>query len=365
MSQSAPGNPQRSSIAALSGLFGTKLRRILGYAVAAAAAVVMLAWGIIGMIGQPPLDTHPTRFDGKIGQVTSNPPEPVMVPPAASPAAAPPAPREAAPAVIGPPAAVVAPAAIAPSNLVRLPKMRSEQVYEVTPPPPPADPKATAEKHEASQTGPGTRVAFKPTEIPGGRAGKAMRLDYVMLPQSIECALDTAMDSTFAGFVRCHTTHDVESPSHVTLMPAGTLISGAYKNEVRTGQTRIYAFAANAFTPEGIPVPLDSSLGDGYGRTGVGGEVDNHYVERFGAALALTGFQSAIGIAEAALSKGGNSYFSFNSGGGVQDLATEILHQQGNIPPTITVPPGTIVSVIVDHPVSFEDAIKVTTRERQ
>lgn len=366
MSSGAPGNPQRSSIASLGWLFGTKLRRLLGYGVIGGVAVGVGTWGILGMLNQQPLDRHATRFnDGKIQQVTANPPEPAATPPASAPAA--PASAQAAPPpVVASPPAVVAPPAAVPANIVRIPKGIGEQAFDIALPVPASVPAGGAENKAAG--GPtdrtaATTVAFKGSEIAAGRAGRALRLDYVMLPQSIECALDTAMDSTFAGFIRCHTTHDVESRSHIVLMPAGTIISGSYKNDVRTGQARIFSFAATAYTPEGVPVPLDSQMGDGFGRVGVAGDVNNHYGERFGAAIALTSVQTAAGVLQSAMSKGGNSYFSFNSGGGVQDLASEILRQQGNIPPTITVPPGTIVSVIVDHAISFEDAIRVRTRE--
>lgn len=61
------------------------------------------------------------------------------------------------------------------------------------------------------------------------------------------------------------------------------------------------------------------------------------------------------------MSKGGNSYFQLNAGGGGSDVATEILRQQENVAPTVSVPRGTIVSIVVDHPIDFSDAIKVST----
>jgi type IV secretion system protein VirB10 len=188
-----------------------------------------------------------------------------------------------------------------------------------------------------------------------------MRLTYLMMPQMIPCALDTAMDSTIAGAIMCHTTQDVLSPDHVLLMPAGTQVVGTYKNDVRHGQSRLFAFAGTAITKEGIPVPLDSQVADGLGRAGIQGDVDNHFFERFGAGLLLSGSQSALQLAQAMVSKGGNSYFQLNAGGGGSDVATEILRQQENVAPTVSVPRGTIVSIVVDHPIDFSDAIKVST----
>jgi type IV secretion system protein VirB10 len=186
------------------------------------------------------------------------------------------------------------------------------------------------------------------------------------MPQLIPCALDTAMDSTLAGAITCHTTQDVLSPDHVLLMPAGTQITGQYKNSVQTGQHRLFAFAGSAITKEGIPVPLDSSVADGLGRTGIDGEVDNHYPERFGAALLLTAGDAALQLGQAELSKSGSTNLNFNSGGGggtgISGIASQILQSQIAIPPTIYVAPGKIVSIVVSRPIDFSDAIKVSAR---
>jgi len=66
--------------------------------------------------------------------------------------------------------------------------------------------------------------------------------------------------------------------------------------------------------------------------------------------------------AETEVSKAGQTSLNLNSGGGVEQIAGQILQSQINIPPTIYVPPGAIVSLLIDHPIDFSDAIKATTR---
>lgn len=250
-------------------------------------------------------------------------------------------------------------------DYVRFPSGGGEGVFEV-PPPDRAktgggDSEAEA-RHEASERmAAQTQVAFKPSTIPGGKAGPALRLTYLMMPQHIPCTLETAMDSTLAGAIMCHTTADVLSPEHVLLLPAGTRVVGAYKNDVRNGQHRLFAFTGNAFTKEGIPVPLDSGIADGLGRAGIDGDVDNHYMERFGAALLLTAVDAGVSIAQAEVSKQGQTSLNIGGGGGtgIGGVANQILQSQINIPPTITVPPGTVVTIVVDHPIDFSDAIKI------
>jgi type IV secretion system protein VirB10 len=207
-----------------------------------------------------------------------------------------------------------------------------------------------------------TRVAFKGVELPGGKAGRALDLTYMLTPRHIPCALDTAIDSTIAGPISCHIAQDQRSPMGVLLMRTGTQVTGSYKNDIKTGQARLFSMAATAITPEGIPVPLDTPMSDGFGRAGTAGDVDHHYFERFGTGILLSIGEGALGIAQAALSKGNNTYLSLNSGGGVGDIAAEILHSQINIPPTITVAPGTIVMITTLYPIDFSDALRIGIR---
>jgi type IV secretion system protein VirB10 len=335
------------------------------------SAVALVAAGINAAINdkstsEKPIDTGATS----IAQVTPPPPIPPIVeprpaePPAAKIVYVP------GPAIQSPPQTSLV---VPPNNFVQFPAgLGGEGYFEV--------PAAMARKEEPpSGEGYGnasvqaqatlkTEVAFKPSTVVGGKAGPAIRLTYVMMPQLIPCALDTAMDSTLAGAISCHTTKDVLSPDHVLLMPTGTVVMGTYKNDLKVGQNRLYAFSGNAITKEGIPVPLDSSLADSLGRAGIGppnADVDHHYMERFGAALLLSAADAGVSLGQAEVSIGSTTNLNFGSTGGssgMSGLAQQILQSQINIPPTISVPPGAIVSIVVDHPVDFSDAIKVAAR---
>jgi type IV secretion system protein VirB10 len=330
----------------------------------ALGAVGLTVLGVNAAINDPGIQhNHGESGPTMIQQTTPPPMMPVSMPvQTMTPPAPPPLPPP-LPAALQPPPTVVAPKV----DYVVMPASGAGETYfkVAAPTPKKEDPTPGAPGQQAAQAAAATtQVAFKPSTLAGSKAGPAIRLTYVMMPQAIPCALDGAMDSTIAGSIFCHTTQDVLSPDHIMLMPAGTQITGSYKSDVKTGQSRMFSFAGNAITQEGIPVPLDSQMADSMGRTGIPGEVDNHYLQRFGASIALTAAQMASSILQASVSKGGNSYLSFSSGGGggVGDLSTEILRRQADIPPTIYVAPGTVVSVVVDHPIDFSDAIKVGTR---
>jgi type IV secretion system protein VirB10 len=370
MSGASPDERQVSPVGGPRRFLKSKKARNALIAAVGVGAIGFMVAGINAAVNDKSTTEKPIETGASmIAQVTPPPP---MPPPAVEPK--PPEPITKVVYVPGPPAAQSPPLLIPPPvNFVQFPAgPGGEGLFEVpagvapkiNPPAAEGAPNAVAGLPGA----PKTEVAFKPSTVVGGKAGPAIRLTYVMTPQLIPCALDTAMDSTLAGAISCHTTQDVLSPEHVLLMPTGTVVMGTYKNDLRVGQNRLYAFSGNAITKEGIPVPLDSSVADSLGRSGIGppnADVDHHYMERFGAALLLSAADAGVSLGQAELSRGNTTNLNFGStggGNGISGLAQQILQSQINIPPTISVPPGAIVSIVVDHPVDFSDAIKVAAR---
>jgi type IV secretion system protein VirB10 len=325
----------------------TKRSRQLAYGAVGVVALAMMVISINGMLNLTPASHPESTGSNMIAQAVATP--------TAAPQSPPPAAAQQAPAVV---AANVVPE---PKEYVRFPASGGGEYFE-----PARQEEKKVDKPEEEKKPTGTEVAFKPTEIPGGKAGKAIRLTYVMLPTMIPCILDTAMDSTLAGAIRCHTTEDILSPEHVLLMPAGTQIMGKYKNDAGAqGGNRLFAFTGSAITKDGIPVPLDSEVADGVGRAGIDGQVDHHYMERFGAALVLSVADAGLQLGQAELSKSGQTNLNIGGGGGggLAGLAQTILNKTINMPDTIYVQPSKQITIVTDHPISFEDALHVTTRE--
>jgi type IV secretion system protein VirB10 len=208
----------------------------------------------------------------------------------------------------------------------------------------------------------GARVTFKPTPIVGAQAGPAIDKTLVLMPGLIRCILDVAVDSQMPGPLMCHLPDPIISDGNVVLMEAGSKIMGSYSSEVKQGQNRIMAVSAVGYTPNGVPVPFGGPVADSLGRTGMPGSVDNHYMQRFGAAVMLTFLDGALGIAQASVSKGGNSYLSLNTGSGVSSLAEEVLHSTISIPPTITKHQGDEVYLWILGPIDFSPAYRLINK---
>jgi type IV secretion system protein VirB10 len=206
-----------------------------------------------------------------------------------------------------------------------------------------------------------SRVAFKAGTIPGTKAGPAIDLYLTLMPQVIPCVLDTAMDTSVPGTVFCHLPRPAYSPKGVVLMDRLTTVVADYK-QLQQGQNAIFTMAGYALTPQGVPVPLDSSMGDELGRAGVPGNIDHHTAERFGGAVLLSVLQSSLGALQS-LAQGhgnGNNNFTFNTGTS-ESVITEVLRSSINIPPSLKKAVGEEVSIVLRNPISFEGAYDLST----
>nr|WP_294566858.1 TrbI/VirB10 family protein [uncultured Rhodopila sp.] len=209
-----------------------------------------------------------------------------------------------------------------------------------------------------------TRVTFKGEDIGGSKASAAMDMTFMLMPGLLPCVLDTAINSNVPnGDLYCHLPGPVYSPRGILLMEADTQIIGKYTG-MQNGQQRLEATSAYAATPNGIFVPLAGSMTDNVGRNGLPGNVDNRYVERFGAAGLLTLSESALSYLQAEVSKGGNTYLNFNGGGGgggsgISSLIQEILRSQQNLKPIFTKYQGETIAISINHPIDFSGSYSI------
>ena len=204
---------------------------------------------------------------------------------------------------------------------------------------------------------PQTGLAFQASSLPGVKASPAIDDTYQLMPGLLPCVLDTAIQSDLPGPLLCHLPGPVYSPKGVLLMEAETQVIGRYESMGKTGGSRLLAVSTYAHTPNGIWVPLAGNpMSDDLGRTGFTGAVDNHYLERFGGAVILSLTESGLGIVQAAVSKGGNTYISTDS---ANNLAEQILQSQVNIAPTFSKHQGETIAIWLTTPIDFSDSYKI------
>ncbi len=127
-------------------------------------------------------------------------------------------------------------------------------------------------------------------DVETSAARRIERID-ALIPQGtmIRGVLETAINSDLAGMVRAQTLEDVWSfDGRRVLIPKGTRLVGDYRSGVARGQTRIFIVWSRMLRADGVSVQLGSIGTDALGRSGMPGEVDNKYLERFGSAILLS-----------------------------------------------------------------------------
>lgn len=216
-------------------------------------------------------------------------------------------------------------------------------------------------------------------------AQRLKRIDALIAQGTfIRATLETAINSDLAGDVRAVTLEDVWSfDGRRVLIPAGSRLVGQYRSGISRGQTRVFVAWTRLLRPDGVSVMLGSIGTDALGRTGMPGDVDQHWFERFGSAVLL----SVVGgvstyVAGQGQNQNQNFYGNSNSVDNTQSaqtiaqqtiattfaqLANTALQDSINIPPTINIDQGTPVIVFVrkdlDFSALYPDPVQEQLRE--
>lgn len=178
-----------------------------------------------------------------------------------------------------------------------------------------------------------------------GFAGKR----YVAFEGTVlETLLINRLNGAFSGPVDCLVTTDVYSHDRQHLLiPAGSKVLGEAKKVEALGQQRLAVFFHRVIMPDGSSVSLDQFKGlSQIGETALQDKVNNHYLEVFGASLAV-GILG--GIAEAGtgnvLTNAPLDRAREGFGASVADSSINILDRFLNVLPTVTIREGHRVKV--------------------
>jgi type IV secretion system protein VirB10 len=200
-------------------------------------------------------------------------------------------------------------------------------------------PSANGESDSAAQGRGPERVEARKFENPGTTVPKGA---------VIQAVLETALDSTRAGFARAIVSRDVHSfDGSRVLIPRGSRLIGEYKADVTIGQKRALIQWQRLVRPDGILINLDSPAADPLGRAGVGGKVKTHFFERFAGSILQSTLDLGVQLASQRLSR---ETYILALPNATQDL---VRNQGDRIPPTVIVRQGSSVSVFVARDLDF------------
>ncbi len=187
----------------------------------------------------------------------------------------------------------------------------------------------------------------------GGVGGTTARAQSLSNPATtvtqgtlIPAILETAIDTDVPGYVRAVVSQDVKSfDGKNVLIPRSSRLIGQYQSGLQAGQKRAYVIWTRVIRPDGASVNLQSP-GIGFdGTTGLPGDVDSRFFQRFGSAMLLSvvGGLSAIGTGGA----------SVVIGGGGQAAAAAAVSQDSQLGPVVRVRQGEPIRVFTARDLDF------------
>ncbi|CAZ15877.1 type IV secretion system protein VirB10 (plasmid) [Xanthomonas albilineans] len=178
--------------------------------------------------------------------------------------------------------------------------------------------------------------------------------------QVIACGTKTELDTTQPGMVSCQVSRDVYSAdSKVRLIDKGAHVDGQIATGIKAGQKRVFVLWTRLRNPDNVIVSLDSPGTNALGSTGIPGQVDTHFWDRFGGAMFISVFtdigDAMVQVAANKASKAQTSVNLNNTSQTSDQLAREALQATIAIPPTLYAQQGEAVSIYVARDLDFSD----------
>jgi type IV secretory pathway VirB10-like protein len=168
---------------------------------------------------------------------------------------------------------------------------------------------------------------------------------------TIDTVLVNRLDGEFAGPLKVMVTNPIYSQDRQHLLiPEGTFILGEVQKVAGLGQKRLAVTFHRLLMPDGYSVDLDQFHGlDQAGATGLKDKINNHYVEIFGASIALgviSGAAEATNLNEG-YNESGTEAYKAGIASSLSQSSANVLDRFINIPPTITIREGHRIKVYI------------------
>jgi type IV secretory pathway VirB10-like protein len=221
------------------------------------------------------------------------------------------------------------------------PSSNSTEVSESAPAPAPSSPQA-----------PATQAAAVPKRALEVNVNSARGQPYVLFEgTTIDTVLVNRLDGEFAGPLKVMVTNPIYSQDRQHLLiPEGTFLLGDVQKVGGLGQKRLAVTFHRLLMPDGYSVDLDQFHGlDQVGATGLKDKINNHYVEIFGASIALGVIAGAAEVTNLneGYNESGTEAYKSGVASSLSQSSANVLDRFINIPPTITIREGHRIKVYI------------------
>jgi len=219
-------------------------------------------------------------------------------------------------------------------------------------------------KRDRTQTSEGSSALasrLKPARIEGTSAGILQNPSFTLARgTSIPCGATTELDTTVPGMVSCQVSRDVYSADgKVKLIDKGAKVEGEVSGGIKFGQARVFVLWTRVRNPDQTIADLDSPGTNRLGSSGVPGQVDTHFWERFKDAMFISVFTDGTrSMFQALANSTSNTETSINLDSSSQtsdSLAREALQATMNIPPTLITNFAEVMQIRVARDVDFSN----------
>jgi type IV secretory pathway VirB10-like protein len=225
----------------------------------------------------------------------------------------------------------------------------------VVPPSAPTGAPGTSTSADAPQGGGAGDIAAPPRDTAPTLAGGSV--SRLLEGTVIETVLLTRLDGTFAGPVHCLVTtpvyaHDRQS----VLIPAGARALGAASPVQTWGESRLAIAFHRLVMPDGRTHSLDRFKGlDQVGSTGLKDSVNHHYLQVFGASLAIGALSGLAQYGSRSSIDAASASETYRQGVGSSLAAStgRVLDRYLNVLPTITIREGYRIKVYLTNDLSL------------
>ena len=176
--------------------------------------------------------------------------------------------------------------------------------------------------------------------------------------------LETAIQSDLPGMLRAIVSEDIYGfDGSKLLIPRGSRLIGRYKSGLVRGQVRVFVMWNRILRTDGVSINLGSYGTDDLGRSGLDGDLDTHFLERFGSSILLSMIDTGMQIGANSLDNQNSATVAIESGQDVSSAAQVALENSIAIPPTIHVDQGKRIKVFVSKDLDFS-TIETSSSER-
>ncbi len=204
------------------------------------------------------------------------------------------------------------------------------------------------------------KISQKEWKEPQTKASLPVNMERVITQDRfITAILINAINSQLAGQVTAQIETNVfGAHGRKILIPTGSKAIGVFQNVEEVGMERLGVIWKRIITPEGINIHLgNAEMTDQMGRSGITGEVDRRYTERYGVALLISSMAAlsalSVDIEQPETSKAVEGYTK-----GLTEVTKQILQENMKIKPIIKIPPGSRIIIVPQQDIWFPEPEK-------